>query len=143
MYLSLQRDGGNKEIFKVTNILSLAYLPKKFFNNFEIQGESALFAHSFIFVSKTRPEVRAAVPRAAKLRRNYSEIRHLTSPISESNIHSSLTIFSILYILRIMVFYQPGVTTHNLPRDPFKVRSNEAVFSLRSYNYSHVWFRDL
>ena len=30
-----------------------------------------------------------------------------------------------------MVFYEPGVTTHGLPREPFKVRLNQDVFKIK------------
>jgi hypothetical protein len=70
-------------------------------------------------------------------RRNYSEIRLLTAPRGpQKHIETMLTSlnnFSIPPIITIMVFYEPGVTSHNLPRDPFKVRAVGPNFNVRSH----------
>jgi hypothetical protein len=43
-----------------------------------------------------------------------------------------------------MVFYEPEVTRHNLPRDPFKVSPAQRVHpGISPVKSSHVWFLDL
>jgi hypothetical protein len=66
--------------------------------------------------------------------RNYSESRLLTIHLREER-HCTHVAGQLLYfiIITIMVFYEPGVTSHNLPRDPFKVRVHVPNVRMRSH----------